>query len=197
MWVSRFLAVFPRFFCNSQHGGKPMSVPPTYPGVYIEEVPSGVRSIAGVDISIAAFIGSALRGEENEPTLVKNFAEYTSTFGSLSGNHPMGFAVSQFFLNGGQGALIVRVAQSGVAAASTVTAGTLSLVAANAGLWGDKLSVTITHPDAVINPNAEADGLFSLIITDAGTDSIETFKNISSLPDNLLCGAPHNRFYVE
>ncbi len=161
-----------------------MSVPRTYPGVYIEEIPSGVRSITGVATSIAAFIGSALRGEENEPTLVQSFAGYTRTFGSLSRNHPMGYAVSQFFLNGGQNALIVRVAQSGVAAASTVTAGTLSLVAASTGLWGDKLSVTITHPDAVINPNAEADGLFSLIITDAGTDSIETFKNISSLPAN-------------
>jgi phage tail sheath protein FI len=44
--------------------------------------------------------------------------------------------------------------------------------------------VTITHPDAVINPSAEADGLFNLAITDAGTDSIETFENISSLPDH-------------
>lgn len=161
-----------------------MSVPLTYPGVYIEEIPSGVRSITGVATSIAAFIGSALRGEENEPTPIQSFAEYTRTFGSLSLNHPMGFAVSQFFFNGGRDALIVRVAQSGVAATSTVTAGTLSLVAASTGLWGDKLSVTITHPDAVSNPNAEADGLFSLIITDAGTDSIETFNNISSLPDN-------------
>ena len=161
-----------------------MSVPLTYPGVYIEEIPSGVRTITGVATSITAFIGSALRGEENEPTLVQSFAEYTRTFGSLSRNHPMGFSLSQFFLNGGRDALIVRVAQSGVAAASTVTAGTLSLVAASSGLWGDKLSVTITHPDVAINPTAEADGLFSLTITDTGTDSIETFNNISSLPDN-------------
>ena len=29
----------------------------TYPGVYIEEVPSGVRTIMGVATSIAAFVG--------------------------------------------------------------------------------------------------------------------------------------------
>lgn len=159
-----------------------MSVPLTYPGVYIEEVPSGVRSITGVATSIAAFIGSALRGEENEPILVQSFAEYTRTFGSLSRSHPMGFAVSQFFLNGGRDALIVRVSSGGVSA--TVTAGTLSLVASSSGLWGSKLKVTIKHPDPIIYPETVADEIFNLIITDTGTDTTETFNNISSLPDN-------------
>ncbi len=159
-----------------------MSVPLTYPGVYIEEIPSGVRSITGVATSITAFIGSALRGEENEPILVQSFAEYTRTFGSLSRRHPMGFAVSQFFLNGGRDALIVRVTRGGVAA--TVTAGTLVLVAASSGDWGNNLSVTITHPDPAINPDAAANELFNLIITDSDTGVIETFNNISSLPDN-------------
>jgi len=34
----------------------------TFPGVYIEEVPSGVRPITGVATSITAFVGRALRG---------------------------------------------------------------------------------------------------------------------------------------
>ena len=159
-----------------------MSVPLTYPGVYIEEIPSGVRTITGVATSITAFIGSALRGEENEPILVQSFAEYTRSFGGLSRSHPMGFAVSQFFINGGRDALIVRVSEGGVM--STVTAGTLSLVAASSGLWGDSLTVTITHPDVAINPQAETNGIFSLTITDTATATIETFNNISSLPDN-------------
>ncbi|HEC20623.1 MAG TPA: phage tail sheath family protein [Gammaproteobacteria bacterium] len=159
-----------------------MSVPLTYPGVYIEEIPSGVRSITGVATSITAFIGSALRGEENEPILVQSFAEYTRTFGDLSRSHPMGFAVNQFFLNGGRDALIVRVSNGGVAA--TVTAGTLSLKAASSGDWGEKLKVTISHPDPAINPDAAANELFNLTITDTGTGAVETFNNISSLPDN-------------
>ena len=39
-----------------------MPVTLTYPGVYIEEVPSGVRTITGVATSITAFIGRTLRG---------------------------------------------------------------------------------------------------------------------------------------
>ena len=156
-----------------------MSVPLTYPGVYIEEVPSGVRTITGVATSITAFVGSALRGVENEPTLVQSFAEYTRVFGDLSRDHPMGFAVSQYFRNGGRDALIVRVTNSG--APATVAADSLNLVAASAGDWGENLSVTITHPDPAINPDAADEELFNLIVTDNGTGAIETFTNISVL----------------
>ena len=76
-----------------------MNVQLSYPGVYIQEIPSGVRTITGVATSITAFIGSALRGLENEPILVQSFSEYTRTFGNLSRSHPLGFAVNQFFVN--------------------------------------------------------------------------------------------------
>ena len=36
-----------------------MPVNPKYPGVYIEEIPSGVRTITGVPTSITTFIGRA------------------------------------------------------------------------------------------------------------------------------------------
>lgn len=159
-----------------------MSVQLSYPGVYIEEIPSGVRTITGVATSITAFIGSALRGMENEPILVQSFSEYTRTFGNLSRSHPLGFAVNQFFLNGGRDALIVRVTNGGSAA--SVTASTLGLEASSIGEWGNNLRVTITHPDEVINPEAGANEIFNLIITDTDTGAIETFNNISSLPDN-------------
>jgi len=159
-----------------------MSVQRTYPGVYIEEVPSGVRTITGVATSITAFVGSALRGEENEPTLVQSFADFTRSFGNLSRNHPLGFSIRQFFLNGGRDALIVRVSQGGVAA--TVTAGTLDLIAASSGEWADNLEVTVSHPDPAINPSAEINGIFNLTITDTDTGAVESFNNISSLPDN-------------
>lgn len=44
-----------------------MPVTLSYPGVYIEEVPSGVRTITGVATSITAFIGRTLRGPANDP----------------------------------------------------------------------------------------------------------------------------------
>ena len=45
----------------------------SYPGVYVEEVPSGVRTIVGVATSITAFIGRTRWGLENRPTDVSSF----------------------------------------------------------------------------------------------------------------------------
>ena len=58
-----------------------MPVTVTYPGVYIEEVPSGVRTITGVATSITAFIGRALRGPTDRPRLVQSFAEFQRVYG--------------------------------------------------------------------------------------------------------------------
>jgi phage tail sheath protein FI len=159
-----------------------MPVPKTYPGVYIEEVPSGVRTISGVATSICAFIGSALRGEENEPTLVQSFADYQRNFGELSSSSPMGFAVNQFFRNGGRDALIVRVSRDGVV--GTVAADTLELMAASSGAWSENLLVTITHPDPLLVPNAAVDQLFNLIIEDPQSGATETFNSVSVLADS-------------
>ena len=86
-----------------------MPVTPTYPGVYIEEVPSGVRTITGVATAITAFIGRVPRGPVDDRSRVQNFGDYTRAFGGLSIDSPMSFAVQQFFNNGGTYAIIVRV----------------------------------------------------------------------------------------
>lgn len=39
----------------------------TYPAVYVEEVPSGLRTIMGVATAITAFRGRARRGPTNDP----------------------------------------------------------------------------------------------------------------------------------
>ena len=41
-----------------------MPVTPTYPGVYVVEIPSGVRTITGVATSVAAFVDYFRRGAE-------------------------------------------------------------------------------------------------------------------------------------
>src|SRR5437868_5660874 len=84
-----------------------MPVAPTYPGVYIEEIPSGVRTITGVATSITAFLGRALRGPVNEPTTINSFGDFERRFGGLW--TPLSYAVRDFFQNGGSQALIVRM----------------------------------------------------------------------------------------
>jgi hypothetical protein len=60
-----------------------MPVTPTYPGVYIEELPSGVHTITGVATSIAAFIGWAPKGPTTRAQLVLSWADFTNQFGGL------------------------------------------------------------------------------------------------------------------
>ena len=48
----------------------------TYPGVYIEEIPSGVRTITGVATSITAFLGRARLGAINEPVTINSFGDF-------------------------------------------------------------------------------------------------------------------------
>src|ERR1700746_2547626 len=87
-------------------------MPPTftYPGVYIEEIPSAVHTITGVATSIAAFIGWAAQGPTTEATLGQSFADFEFQFGGVDFRSLLGYSVNQFFGNGGQQAYIVRLA---------------------------------------------------------------------------------------
>ncbi|MDL2076106.1 phage tail sheath subtilisin-like domain-containing protein [Streptomyces sp. GXMU-J15] len=86
-----------------------MPVNVTYPGVYIDEVKSSVRTITGVPTSVAAFVGYAPRGPVDRPLHITGWADYEANFGGLQANCPMSYAVYQFYLNGGSEAEIVRV----------------------------------------------------------------------------------------
>ena len=94
-----------------------MPVQVTYPGVYIQEIPSGVHTIAGVPTSITAFAGTALTGplgyddatQRARPTTIFSFQDYQRIFGGLWADNAMSYAVRDFFLNGGREAVIVRL----------------------------------------------------------------------------------------
>jgi phage tail sheath protein FI len=86
-----------------------MPVTPTYPGVYIQEIPSGVRTITGVATSIAAFIGRAPRGPVNEPVTINSFSDFERRFGGLQAEMPMTYAVRDFYANGGSQAIVIRL----------------------------------------------------------------------------------------
>jgi Bacteriophage tail sheath protein len=85
----------------------------TYPGVYIEELSSGQHTITGVATSIAAFIGWAPQGPVTEATLVQSWSDYQAIFGGLDSRSKLGYAVNQFFANGGAQCYIVRLVWDG------------------------------------------------------------------------------------
>ena len=86
-----------------------MPVSLTYPGVYIEEIPSGVRTITGVATSITAFLGRARLGPSNEPVTINSFGDFERQFGGLAVDYPLSYVVRDFYLNGGSQAIIVRL----------------------------------------------------------------------------------------
>lgn len=103
----------------------------TYPGVYIEEISSGVRTITGVATSITAFIGRAARGPTDTPVTINSYGDFERIFGGLWVDSALGYAVRDFYLNGGSQAIIVRLyhpkfatpeARTAAAAAATATA---------------------------------------------------------------------------
>ncbi|HEY0016872.1 MAG TPA: phage tail sheath C-terminal domain-containing protein [Longimicrobium sp.] len=90
-----------------------MPVAVSYPGVYIQEIPSGVHTIAGVSTSVTAFVGRAFRGPVNMPTTVNSYADYQRFFGGLNADSTISYSVRDFFQNGGGQGVVVRVFSPG------------------------------------------------------------------------------------
>lgn len=156
-----------------------MPVTPSYPGVYIEELPSGVRTITGVATSITAFIGRARQGPVNEPVMVRSFGEFERVFGGLWLESTLSYAVRHYFANGGSDALIVRI-HNGATKASLAISGALTLEAKNEGAWANTLRLVVDH-----NTKDPADtSLFNLKVQNAAGETLENFPNASSNPVN-------------
>ncbi|CAN5379423.1 phage tail sheath subtilisin-like domain-containing protein [soil metagenome] len=172
-----------------------MPASPSYPGVYIQEIDSGVRTVSGVATSIAAFVGRALRGPVNEPVACFNYGEFTRRFGGLWSNGPLSYAVDDFYANGGGQCEIVRLFNANSAidtGIATLNVGALALQAASPGAWGNQLTGAAVHPDTLDPGGAAAaaakyglavNDLFDLTITDTATGAVEVFRNLTVRAD--------------
>lgn len=164
-----------------------MPVALAHPGVYITEVASGSRTLTGVATSITAFVGRASRGPVDEPVQIDNWSDFERTFGGLWRGSGLGYAVRDFYLNGGATALIVRIARD--ADTATFDLGDLTLVAVGPGDWANAMSVSIAHPaGAEADDIAAAQGngiaatdLFTIEIREDGSSAAadETFVNLT------------------
>jgi phage tail sheath protein FI len=163
-----------------------MPVAVSYPGVYIEELPSGVHTITGVATSIAAFIGWSNQGP-TEPTLVLSWSDYVRTFGGLIAGVPLGYAVYHFFGNGGSQAYIIRLtsadAADAVAPPLTAGTGTITISAASPGAWANNYGITIKNQ---VDSTGKPTGRFSLQVVynpNPGVTPatvVESFVNLSA-----------------
>ena len=164
-------------------------MPPTftYPGVYIEEIPSAVHTITGVATSIAAFVGWAPEGPTSKATLVQSWSDFETQFGGLDARSLLGYCVNQFFGNGGQQAYIVRLAapdavtgKIDVPASGGGTAFTVN--AYDAGQWSSRYGVRITQ-----NPSDATRFSLLVVYTPSATQEtvVENYSNLSMLANDL------------
>ena len=165
-----------------------MPVQTSYPGVYVQEVPSGVRTIAGVSTSVAVFIGQAAWGPVNEPVLCLNYTEFQRTFTSDTTQGDLARSVKLFFLNGGTQCYIMRLANTAVTANVTIVddtgpaPDTLVIYARYPGTLGNSIRATVQH-DA--DPGLFNLRLYRVVLNSAGvevpTDS-QTWMGLSMDP---------------
>lgn len=144
----------------------------TYPGVYVEEIPSGVHTIVGVATSNSAFVDYFTRGPMNTAVQLTSYADFERQFGGLNLNSEASYAIQQYYLNGGQIAWVIRVAGGTPGPASLDLAGgspaqtSLTVQAASEGNWGNSLQVAVNYAtrDPVNFPNE-----FNLVVREAPT----------------------------
>ncbi len=187
-----------------------------HPGVYMEEIPSGVKTIEAVGTSTAVFIGYTVKGPISDPTFITKWDQYDDQFGGLrepQDGDPadsMGHSVYNFFLNGGAKAYIVRLA-TGTAASKVsfiwaetpeyedgkMTIKRLTFTVTNGGTWGDDLNIRLTRK-APTSPE-----LYTFAVgTGTGDDfeALETIDDVSlddTKTDYLVGKVNNDSSYVE
>jgi uncharacterized protein len=168
------------------------------PGVYVEELESASRPIEGAATAIAAFVGLSAKGPLNEPVLVTNWTQFTTTFGEPVAGTYLGQAVYGYFLNGGGQAYVVSVGgPSGPAAAAHKATGELSAASDNgqpayiATAVADdveSISVEITDPPEgapaesfrVVVRAGDREEVFEPVTTRRGRTNVATMVNQTS-----------------
>lgn len=133
----------------------------TYPGVYVEEIPSGVHTISGVSTSDTAFVDFFGKGPVDRAVRITSWTQFDRVFGGLDTRSEGSYAVFQYYLNGGQVAWICRGLADTAKTASVTLQGSsplhdvLVVSASSPGAWGNAVQVRVE--------NVAGKGVFNLL----------------------------------
>jgi hypothetical protein len=164
----------------------------------------------------AAFVGPTLKGPLKLPTVVRSYNDYLATFGGafISGGQNVSYltttAIYNYFQNGGQTALVTRVASGSFSSATasisssvsfaftleTISQGTIMNSVGPTGSNGTLLSGSANNIRWEIPVSSTGSGTFTLLIR-RGDDTanskivLETFRDLSLDPnaDNFISKA--------
>ncbi len=143
------------------------------------DVPPVIEPVA---TAVTAFVGRTLRGPLHRPQRIDSFADFQRQFGGLWQPSMLGYAVAQFFENGGQAALIVRVANGARAPSITLPGpgGPLRLRGVNPGTR--EFLRAAVDCDGIPAEDTQRFNLVVQRLQQAGTELIElqeTFRRVS------------------
>ena len=169
-----------------------MTVTTSYPGVYIQELPSLVHTIRPAPTSIAVFVGythqfltKGFQKNPSDPTpaiQLFSFADYQANFGGFFYSpwlpDYVGQAVYQFFLNGGPSCYVVGLPAQQYQQGSAATAPPASVVPVPAtALFGDStdnITFTALQPVGIPAPAAASSAPASSAPASSATDTSAT-----------------------
>jgi phage tail sheath protein FI len=169
-----------------------MPITPTYPGIYIEELPSSAHTIAAAPTSVAVFVGYTHPFKTknfNRAVQLFSFTDYEREFGGLyvSGlvDSSVAYAVEQFFLNGGSVAYVIGLQAQYFPGPAAITAPTVTAPTTGGGIVfnatepTDRLPMTVTVNNLkASNPAPGSPKDTADILVTYGT-RVETFRGVS------------------
>ena len=174
----------------------------SYPGVYVEEVSSGVRPIAAASTSTPAFVGLAEMGPDDVARRITSWTEFQKYYGTYINDGYLAHSVFQFFNNGGSLCYIVRITRSDAVTANvtvenrapTTPANGVIFSAKNKGAWGNYLFLQIE------DGSQDAGNTFKISIRRQTVVDVvpEDFLNIAPLEvhDNLSMDPDSPKFVI-
>ena len=174
-----------------------MPVQVSYPGVYVQEIPSGSRTITGVSTSVALFIGMAEQGPMGDPMRTLSYADFERKYGSRNALGELHDQVRQFFLNGGSTAWIIRIAHDAFAAKVRLknedgSTNVLDLEARSKGVVGHSIRAQVDYD------TAEPEKTFNLRVEQTALDGQGTLGVVTSeLFKNLTMDPSSGRYVVD
>lgn len=165
-----------------------MPITPTYPGIYIEELPSSAHTITAAPTSITVFIGYSHPFKTNswgKAVRLFSFTDYEREFGGFFASdllsNALPYAVNEFFLNGGSDAYVVGIQphyydfsvkppDQGVVQSATATIGNIIFTALE--------PVDANHPMTVTINNLAASTKDTADITITYGSRAETYRKV-------------------
>lgn len=171
-----------------------MAAAVSYPGVYVQEVPSGVRTIVGVGTSVGLFVGRARKGELYRPVQCLSIQDFERAFTSQYAGSDLARAVRLFFQNGGTQCYVSRIADEQLAGSTLAAArvrlrteagaDSLEIIARSPGTFGNDIRMSVsystTDPEATFNLE-----VFRWTKTSTGADiktDVELYLGLSMNP---------------